>query len=45
MTSHFKTGAAFAVLLSAALITIVLGQGVRYTAEKLAPWHFGQARR
>ena len=45
MTSHFKTGAAFAVLLSAALITIFLGQGVRYTAEKLAPWHFGQVRR
>lgn len=44
MTSHFKTGAAFAVLLSAALITIVLGQGVRYSAEKFAPWHFGQVR-
>jgi len=45
MTSHFKTGAAFAVLLSAALITIILGQGLRYVAERLAPWHFGRVGR
>ena len=45
MTSHFKSGAAFAVLLSAALITIVLGQGVRFMAERLAPWHFGKVQR
>ncbi len=44
MTSHFKSGAAFAVLLSAAFITIILGQAVRYMAERLAPWHFAKVQ-
>ncbi len=45
MTSNFRSGAAFAVIVMAVTVTIILGQGARYAAEKLAPWHFGHKGR